>query len=240
MNESPSKQASGYLLRKELRPKLCALHPRSKLRGLTASDKPHVTEEILNDSLKKTHHYTEQVKLAIELAKEIHKNQKRDDGRSYLEQHIFPISLSVADKYKSADFAEEIIITALLHDVLEDSQNSMIERIRLDFGDNIVNNLQCITKRKTDKLNRTQHDRYIENKKIIEDLKKSSVVPQIVKLEDRLNNLQSTEKLPDKKVKYRRYIEATRELYIPFAQRFAKEYVSLFEKEVERITKDVI
>ncbi len=82
---------------------------------------------------------------ALEIAQQAHKDQLRDNGTSYLEEHIYPIAISVLNRYKDDSKLDVLLCSALLHDVLEDSdykESDMKKRV----GDEITNIVKNLTK----------------------------------------------------------------------------------------------
>lgn len=82
---------------------------------------------------------------AIEIATNAHLNQYDKGGNAYI-QH----PLSVANMVDS----EECKIVAILHDVVEDSEITLNDLIRLGFNDTIINAVDCISKRKHEEYNK--------------------------------------------------------------------------------------
>ncbi|MGI0057004.1 MAG: hypothetical protein ACREAK_06470, partial [Nitrosarchaeum sp.] len=65
------------------------------------------------------------VESAVELAEEVHSDLKREDGKSsFLETHIWPVTIDVIRHYKSAGklLTTLQIVSSILHDVLEDDE----------------------------------------------------------------------------------------------------------------------
>ena len=103
-----------------------------------------------------------------------HRNQTRDDGSDYLEQHIYPVTAMVVWYCEETDFSltPELIASSLLHDVIEDDVNVDEEKFKDQFGEVV----------------------YLE----------ASDSVKIIKLSDRLNNLMClhTSPIPGKKQRY--------------------------------------
>ncbi|WP_252831293.1 HD domain-containing protein [Orientia tsutsugamushi] len=87
--------------------------------------------DLINHSFDK-HIALDKVKKAIFYAKKYHSNQKRDTGEPYY-MHPLEVALMVADY----SFKTDTIITAILHDTIEDTTLTK-EKIAIEFNDNIA------------------------------------------------------------------------------------------------------
>jgi len=128
---------------------------------------------------------------AFEFAKEKHKDQKRNSGEPY-----FTHALAVAQNCAKLGMDIETIIGALLHDVLEDTDTTEEEMSAL-FGEQILFLVKGVTK--LGHIKYQGQDRHVESMRkffvaIAEDLR-----VLIIKLADRLHNIQTLEHVrPDK------------------------------------------
>lgn len=176
---------------------------------------PMLSPEILKtsfDTLLEGSNFTiEQKKLvnkAFILMKEAHKEQFRDEGLPY---YIHP--LKVAHDLLKKDASYEVIVSALLHDVLEDCQDIQEADLEKIFGVNILTTIRRLTKI-THSGEKMDINDYLS--KIAED---PSAIK--VKAQDRINNIASTYFTdPDKKIKY---INETENIYLPFFQQYVPE-----------------
>jgi (p)ppGpp synthase/HD superfamily hydrolase len=136
----------------------------------------------------------ELLKLAYNLAKENHKGQKDRAGKDYFKSHLLTVFKFVGGTSAKTDVG----ITALLHDIVEDTDIT-IDEIREMFGNTVANAIDVLTK----KSNSTEID-YGYLKKI-----KSNPIARIVKLADlkhnsdlsRLSSLSKSDLLRNKKYK---------------------------------------
>ena len=139
--------------------------------------------------------------------------------------------MQVIDRYSNDLDFEKIFIVALLHDTIEDTE---VEEgyISDKFGSDVEKYVSGVTKKKIVlKEKPTQEMLYQMNKELLEKVEKSGRISIIVKLEDRLNNLNTITPRPDKKEKYLRMIDETRNLYVPMATRNKLYlYKELFEE----------
>ncbi len=139
-----------------------------------------------------------------------HGDQKRASGEPFF---IHP--LKVADFLVEFGMDHETIIAALLHDVLEDTGTSENE-MRKDFGRNIVALVDGVTKisivkAKSKSIQETETMR----KMLIAMTKDIRVI--IIKLADKLHNMQTLQYLPEKKRKS--IANECLEIYAPLAGR---------------------
>ena len=170
------------------------------------------------------------VESAVELAEEVHSDLKRDDGiSSFLETHIFPVTIDVIRHYTSAGklLTTLQIVSSILHDVFEDDEKILEQYtsksygfdayFRHRFGEytyNVATNLKVIpleTYQQYDEQIR-EHVRFQE---YCAKLVNSSYDVKIIKLADRLNNMNFVSQLP-KNDKVNRYIREAEDFYIAF------------------------
>jgi guanosine-3',5'-bis(diphosphate) 3'-pyrophosphohydrolase len=151
------------------------------------------------------------VKKAYLYAKDAHGNQKRHSGDPY-----FSHPVSVAEILTELKLDDASIITALLHDVVEDTDTTLDE-IEKDFGEEVAKLVDGVTK--LGKLGAMSHD-----EKVAENFRKLALAMSedirvlLVKLADRLHNMRTLFYVPslDKKTKKAR---ESLEIYAPLAGR---------------------
>lgn len=116
---------------------------------------------------------------ALEFATKAHRNQKRKVfGEPYI---VHPIAVSKI--LKEAGFREEVVISALLHDVVEDT-NVTIEEIKANFGEEVTRLVASHTENKK----WSWRQRKVHT---IETVKNSSLEVKALIAADKLDNLQS-------------------------------------------------
>ena len=178
---------------------------------------------------------------ALEIAQTGHKDQLRDNGGSYLEEHIYPIALSVLKRYTDDSKLETLLCCALLHDVLEDSdykESDMRERV----GNEITDIVKNLTKSEEENASGLSEDIKMEmNGRYLKRVINSNRETIIIKLEDRLQNLSCITKKSHliKLEKYKRYIIETEKLFIPLTYKLedSLNYKQLLLDEIKRIEK---
>lgn len=154
---------------------------------------------------------TELLKKAYTVAADAHMKQKRATNEPYITH-----PLEVAGTLAEMKLDEISIAAGLLHDVVEDSENYTVDRIRDLFGNEIANIVQGVTKISQ------MHDFDPENAKA-ETLKKmiiamtSDVRVILIKLADRLHNIKTLHALDEEKRK--RIARETLDIYAPIAYR---------------------
>ncbi len=155
---------------------------------------------------------------ALSLAKEAHAHQKRKSGEPYI---IHPILVATITALVSND--EAMIIAALLHDVVEDT-DYVIEEIEEIFGEDVAHMVEGLTKiediREEELIPSTSDKKLISSaltfrKMLISSIKDVRVL--VVKLCDRLHNMITLDALP--KEKQQRIAEETMVVYAPIAHR---------------------
>lgn len=155
---------------------------------------------------------TEKVRImkAVEWADFKHGDQKRASGEPF-----FTHPLKVAEFLVDLGMDHETIIAALLHDVLEDTGTSESE-MKKEFGSNIVALVDGVTKisivkAKSKSIQETETMR----KMLIAMTKDIRVI--IIKLADKLHNMQTLQHLPEEKRKS--IANECLEIYAPLAGR---------------------
>lgn len=137
------------------------------------------------------------VMLAYRLSKYGHRNQMRETGERYFE-HPKAVALILIQELKLQDRAD-LIATALMHDLQEDTFLLEWDDIEFIFGAGIVRAVRALTKE--------------EGKPYHEQLESSPADVLMVKLSDRLHNLRTLGGCTDKKKQ--KQLTETREKYIP-------------------------
>ena len=141
---------------------------------------------------------------AYEVAYEAHTGQTRDEGTPYI-VHPIRVAVSLVDELKLS--SPTLVCSALLHDVIEDSDVTREDIARI-FGEKIAEVVWLLTK--LEDVSLTQYLASIEAA--------AHTGAPIVKLCDRLDNLRSIVHSP-RLEKKRRLIRTTEELYVPLAAR---------------------
>lgn len=154
---------------------------------------------------------------AFEFANEAHKGVRRRSGEPYI---IHPIAVAkivvqeIGLGYKS-------IVTALLHDVVEDTEYT-VEDIERLFGSKIASLVDGLTKIKSamdNKMEGQLNEKSIqaENFKRILLTLNDDVRVILIKLADRLHNLRTIESMPERKQD--KILSETMYIFIPLAHR---------------------
>ncbi|MEA3490861.1 MAG: RelA/SpoT family protein [Campylobacterota bacterium] len=161
---------------------------------------------------------TDLIDRSLDLAVEAHKGQKRKSGEPYI---IHPILVAAITATISGD--ETMVASALLHDVVEDTDYSL-EDLENEFGSDvahIVGGLTKIVKIRDEKLiPSASGDRLINSalsfrKMLIASIKDVRIL--VIKLCDRLHNMLTLDALSD--IKQKRIAEETLVVYAPIAHR---------------------
>jgi (p)ppGpp synthase/HD superfamily hydrolase len=119
------------------------------------------------------------VKESIYFAKKYHGDQKRQSGEPYY-SHPIEVAYMVADYL----FRTDIIVTAILHDTIEDTELTK-EKIAEEFGVKVANQVQDLTRIKCEGIKISS----AETVELLYREKKYDVL--LIKLFDRLHNTQT-------------------------------------------------
>ncbi|KJV74264.1 HD domain protein [Orientia tsutsugamushi str. TA716] len=158
--------------------------------------------DLINHSFDK-HIALDKVKKAIFYAKKYHSNQKRDTGEPYY-MHPLEVALMVADY----SFKTDTIITAILHDTIEDTTLTK-EKIAIEFNDNIAEQVLALT--------RNRGGKKTSSMKMIQTLvNQDKVELLLIKLLDRLDNIKTIFIKPAKR--RQEIILETQQEFIPLAE----------------------
>ncbi|SMC09534.1 RelA/SpoT family protein [Nitratiruptor tergarcus] len=187
---------------------------------------------------------TKKIQKALQFAKDAHEGQYRKSGEPYI---IHPILVAAITAFVTND--ETMIISALLHDVVEDTSHC-IEEIEELFGKDVASLVEGLTKivaiRSEELIPSSSKEKLITSalsfrKMLIASIEDVRVL--IVKLCDRLHNMLTLDALPAAKQK--RIAEETLVVYAPIAHRLGiasiKNYLEdlsfyyLFPQEYQRI-----
>lgn len=115
--------------------------------------------------------YTEMTKKAIKLMFEKHKDQVDKSGMPYV-FHPFHLAEQMDD--------EETTITALLHDIVEDTNTTFEDLRKLGFSDNVINALKLMT-----------HDKNIDYFEYVKNISKNPIARK-VKIKDLEHNMDTS------------------------------------------------
>ena len=141
---------------------------------------------------------SDKIKRAIEFATQKHKGQKRIGGNDYISH-----PLAVYEMVKNQGYGEDYQITALFHDLLEDT-DATEEEILCYGNQNVLTAVKLLTKEKG-----------YDMKSYIDAIKGNSIA-FIVKSADRLHNLQCA--LITSVEFKRKYILETVDWYLGFSK----------------------
>ncbi len=153
----------------------------------------------------------EKIKFAWEFAKIAHTDQKRLSGESFV-NHPLQVAKILADWRLDSTS----IVAALLHDTIEDG-GAIREDIVKEFGEKVALLVDGVTKVTTLRLKGSKEQEYTENLRKLLLVMAKDLRVVLVKLADRLHNMQTLSALPANKQK-ENAIE-TLEIYAPLAGR---------------------
>lgn len=140
---------------------------------------------------------------AFEFAKKWHKGQKRDEGVPYI---IHPVRVANILMKERNYYDPDVIIAALLHDVVEDSPVKAAE-IGQKFGPEVKRLVSGMTRVKT------RETKYIKFKKTMS----SDYRVRMIKCADVLDNVRSWP-FSTKTYKFPRWFKEAREMYLTLAK----------------------
>jgi (p)ppGpp synthase/HD superfamily hydrolase len=175
-------------------------------------------------------HVDSYIENAIQLAEEVHSGVRREDGTSsFLESHIFPVTMHVIKHYKKANkpMTTIQIVSAILHDVMEDNDRILDLHASKSYGFDAYFNhrfgdyvFRVATTLKTKPLEIYQGSSDSEReserfKEYCNALLQSDYDIKTIKLADRLNNMRFIAKIPGHE-KVKRYLREAEDFYIAY------------------------
>lgn len=167
---------------------------------------------------------------AYNFVKRGHATQKRDVGERYFE-HPKRVALILIREWNIYD--HEMIIAALLHDIVEDtylfgSEEVAFERIQRHFTKRVAELVHFVTKQKVPYEQRNER-----NCSYFERIQHASREPRLLKLADRLDNIRDlTSWLPERKL---RYVEETEIYCFPMVQSLLLELSQPMAQSIQRL-----
>ena len=162
--------------------------------------------------------FTPKIKKALDFAIKAHQGQKRKSGEDYV---IHPILVAVITSYFNEE--EDVIVAAILHDVVEDTPYT-IYYIKDEFGAEVANLVEGLTKiveiRDNSLIPSHSDEKLTKSALTFRKMLTSSISDiriLLIKLCDRLHNMLTLDALPTHKQK--RIAEETLVVYAPIAHR---------------------
>lgn len=159
------------------------------------------------------------IRKAIEYAKKYHAHQTRESGEPYY-THPVEVAIIIADMKLDVDS----VITAILHDTVEDTELTLDE-LKKEFGESIAGLVDGVTKL-------TQIEFQTDNVKQAENFRKlllamsNDIRVLLVKLADRVHNMRTIDGVKSQDKKMRKALE-TMEIYAPLAERIGVQQLKL-------------
>jgi guanosine-3',5'-bis(diphosphate) 3'-pyrophosphohydrolase len=183
---------------------------RSRLSRFGSSRSGPSEIEPLIRTLRKYHPKsdTKVVERAYEMARHLHRDQKRRSGEDYITHPV-----AVAEILADLGMTSSTLAAALLHDTVEDCGYSL-DALREDFGDEIALLVDGVTK--LDKVTYGDATAAETVRKMVVAMARDIRV-LVIKLTDRLHNMRTLRYLPD--AKQEKKARETLEIYAPLAHR---------------------
>ena len=165
--------------------------------------------EYLKKSGRIREEYREKIKEAYNFSKEYHRGQKRLSGPPFI---IHPIEVSKI--VFENGLGTHSIISAILHDTVEDTKATLVE-IEKKFGSDIAKIVDYLTRIKL--AHKTKEESKIENLRKILLITIKDIRVLVIKICDRLHNMRTVDAFNLEKAK--KYANETLEIYVPLAQK---------------------
>lgn len=157
------------------------------------------------------------IERAIEFAKKYHGSQKRYSGDPYY-HHPLAVAKILADM----KLDDSTIITAILHDTVEDTE-ATVDLIKKEFSEEISQLVDGVTKLTKIEF-QSDNERQAENFRKLLIAISEDIRVLLVKLADRLHNMRTLHHIK-KDEKRRRIAHETMEIYAPLAERIGMQKI---------------
>ncbi len=180
----------------------------------------HSAEEIIGQMNGPTDSDKELIKHAYDYAAEAHKDHKRYSGDPYMIH-----TAAVGYKLAEMGMGPRTISAGILHDTIEDTEVTS-EDIKNEFSEEILFLVEGVTKLSSVRYYGT--DRHNESLRKLFVATSQDIRVLIIKLVDRLHNLETLHFIPEKK--QLRIARETLEIYVPVAHRLG---MGKLRKELE-------
>ena len=168
------------------------------------------------------------IKRAFDYARQMHEGQKRHSGEPYFTHPVAVAAILTEQKLDDAT-----IITALLHDTIEDTRSTFGE-VEKAFGTEVAELVDGVTKLTNLQLSSTETKQAENFRKLFMAMSKDLRVI-LVKLADRLHNMRTIRAMrPDKQMQKAR---ETMDIYAPLAGRMGMQWM---REELEDLSFRVI
>ena len=173
-------------------------------------------DELFSDLSSKFKDDKELLKKAYNFASDGHLNQKRASGEPYI-THPLQVALYLSELSMDLD----TIIAAILHDLIEDTDITY-KNIKNEFGTDVANIVDGVTKLDKIQYNTNEEAKAEAIRKMVIAMSKDIRV-LILKLADRLHNIQTINYLAD--YKQERIASETLYVYAPLAHRLGLQNI---------------
>ena len=170
----------------------------------------------------------DRIRRAYDYGKKAHKGQWRKSGEVY-----FSHPLAVAKILTELRLDDDTLITALLHDTIEDTTSSFHE-IKVQFGEPIAKLVDGVTKLTNLELSSVETKQAENFRKLLMAMSKDLRV-LLVKLADRLHNMRTIKALPANKQITK--AKETMDIYAPLAGRMG---IQSIREELEDLSFSVL
>ncbi len=168
------------------------------------------------------------IRRAYDYGRRMHEGQKRRSGEDYF---THPVAVAAILTEQRLDDAS--LITALLHDTIEDTKSTFSE-ISAQFGEEIAELVDGVTKLTNLQLSSTETKQSENFRKLFMAMSKDLRVI-LVKLADRLHNMRTIKSLPQEKQV--RKARETMDIFAPLAGRMGMQWM---REELEDLSFKVI
>lgn len=164
----------------------------------------------------------EALRRAFELAKKSHAHQKRDGTDDPYIYHPLDVLGTLLEELSVED--PDTLVAGLLHDVVEDGGGVSLEQIEADFGTGVAAIVGGMTRRQGE-----------EKEAYLERVRKGPKNVRLIKIADRLNNIEDLFYIRDHREKVQRYLAQTRKHILPMVEQDAPVLVERYQRAIQTL-----
>lgn len=170
---------------------------------------------------------------ALALAERAHLGQRREEGDPYI---IHPIRIANILQYDLKITDADLIVAALLHDVVEDSRVASLNLIKTMFGARVGRLVKNLTRPRPAR--ESEAHKKIWKARKLESYWRADAATRLIKSADFLDNIRSWTMIPKSSPaikKFSRWLAETEKYYLPLARATNRYLAKEIDEEFQTV-----